>query len=65
MMTIRERSHTIKGKITVVNSTKNKGFKLLNTDFSIPLSYENMHWLATFTPTYSIPFNKIETIIKY
>ena len=41
---------------------QNKGFKLLNTDFSMPVSYENTHWLATFTPTYSIPFNKIETI---
>jgi len=41
---------------------QNKGFKLLNTDFSVPLSYEGSHWLATFTPTYSIPFNKIETI---
>ena len=41
---------------------QNKGFKLLNTDFSMPVSYENRHWLATFTPTYSIPFNKIETI---
>ena len=34
----------------------------MNTDFSMPVSYENTHWLATFTPTYSIPFNKIETI---
>lgn len=41
---------------------QNKGFKLLNTDFSMPVSYENRQWLATFTPTYSIPFNKIETI---
>ena len=47
---------------TSITVVQNKGFKLLNTDFSMPLSYENTHWLATFTPTYSIPFNKIETI---
>ena len=41
---------------------QNKGFKLLNTDFSIPLSYEGSHWIFSLTPTYSIPFNKIETI---
>lgn len=41
---------------------QNKGFKLLSTDFSIPLTYEDTHWLFTLTPTYSIPFNKIETI---
>jgi hypothetical protein len=41
---------------------QNKGFKLLNTDFLIPFSYEGAHWLFTLTPTYSIPFNKIETI---
>ncbi len=48
--------------LTSTTVVQNKGFKLLNTDFSMPLSYENTHWLATFTPTYSIPFNKIETI---
>ena len=49
-------------QLTSTTVLQNKGFKLLNTDFSMPLSYENTHWLATFTPTYSIPFNKIETI---
>ena len=49
-------------QLTSSTVVQNKGFKLLNTDFSMPLSYENTHWLATFTPTYSIPFNKIETI---
>lgn len=51
----------IGSQITSSTVVQNKGFKLLNTDFSIPLSYDNTHWLATFTPTYSIPFNKIET----
>lgn len=49
-------------QLTSTTVVQNKGFKLLNTDFSMPLSYENTHWFATFTPTYSIPFNKIETI---
>ena len=49
-------------QLTSTTVVQNKGFKLLNTDFSMPVSYENTHWLATFTPTYSIPFNKIETI---
>jgi hypothetical protein len=49
-------------QLTSSTVVQNKGFKLLNTDFSIPLSYENPHWLASFTPTYSIPFNKIETL---
>ena len=49
-------------QLTSTTVVQNTGFKLLNTDFSMPLSYENTHWLATFTPTYSIPFNKIETI---
>ncbi len=49
-------------QLTSTTVVQNKGFKLLNTDFSMPVSYENRHWLATFTPTYSIPFNKIETI---
>lgn len=49
-------------QLTSITVVQNKGFKLLNTDFSMPLSYENTHWLATFTPTYTIPFNKIETI---
>ena len=49
-------------QLTSTTVVQNKGFKLLNTDFSMPLSYENTHWLATFTPTYSIAFNKIETI---
>ena len=49
-------------QLTSITVVQNKGFKLLNTDFSMPVSYENTHWLATFTPTYSIPFNKIETI---
>jgi hypothetical protein len=52
----------IGSQITSSTVVQNKGFKLLNTDFSIPISYENTHWLASFTPTYSIPFNKIETI---
>lgn len=51
----------IGSQITSSTVVQNKGFKLLNTDFSIPLTYDNTHWLATFTPTYSIPFNKIET----
>ena len=49
-------------QLTSTTVVQNKGFKFLNTDFSIPLSFENIHWLATFTPTYSIPFNKIETV---
>jgi len=49
-------------QLTSSTVVQDKGFKFLNTDFSIPLSFENNHWLATFTPTYSIPFNKIETI---
>jgi len=49
-------------QLTSSTVVQDKGFKFLNTDFSMPLSYENTHWLATFTPTYSIPFNKIETI---
>ena len=55
-------SNAIASQLTSNTVVQDKGFKLLNTDFSIPLSYENKHWLATFTPTYSIPFNKIETI---
>jgi signal transduction histidine kinase len=35
MMTIRERANTIKGKITIGNSSKNKGLKLILT---IPLN---------------------------
>ena len=49
-------------KIASITEVQNKGFKLLNTDFSIPLSYEDSHWIFSLTPTYSIPFNKIETI---
>lgn len=45
--------------ITVV---QDKGFKLLNTDLAVPLSFESNKFTASFTPTYSIPFNKIETI---
>jgi hypothetical protein len=52
----------IGSQLTSSTIVQDKGFKLLNTDFSIPLSYENNHWLATFTPTYSIPFNKVETL---
>jgi hypothetical protein len=52
----------IGSQLTSSTVVQDKGFKLLNTDFSIPLSYEHTHWLAFFTPTYSIPFNKIETI---
>lgn len=44
--------------ITIV---QDKSFKLLNSDLSIPLTYENNKFSATITPTYSIPFNKIET----
>jgi len=55
-------SNAVASQLTSSTVVQDKGFKLLNTDFSIPLSYENKHWLATFTPTYSIPFNKIETI---
>ncbi len=51
----------IGSQITSSTVVQDNGFKILNTDFSIPLSYENTHWLASFTPTYSIPFNKIET----
>ena len=49
-------------QISSKTEVQNKGFKLLNTDFTIPLSFEDTHWLFTLTPTYSIPFNKIETI---
>jgi hypothetical protein len=49
-------------QLTSSTVVQDKGFKFLNTDFSIPLSYEDTHWLASFTPTYTIPFNKIETI---
>jgi hypothetical protein len=49
-------------QLTSSTVVQDKGFKFLNTDFSIPLSYENSHWLASFSPTYTIPFNKIETI---
>jgi signal transduction histidine kinase len=31
LMTIRERANTIKGKITIVDSAKNKGYELLLT----------------------------------
>jgi len=49
-------------QLTSSTVVQDKGFKFLNTDFSIPLTYENTHWLAYFSPTYTIPFNKIETI---
>ena len=38
-----------------------KGFKLLNLDFSIPITYETHHWSLVLSPTYSNPFNKIST----
>lgn len=41
---------------------QDKGFKLLNTDLSVPISFESNNFTSTFTPTYSIPFNKIETL---
>jgi hypothetical protein len=53
--------NAITPQLSSITVVQNKGFKLLNTDFSIPLSYEHGHWLVTFTPIYSIPFNKIET----
>lgn len=55
-------ANAITSQLTSTTVVQDKGFKLLNTDFSIPLSYEYSHWLATFTPTYTMPFNKIETI---
>lgn len=49
---------------TIQNNTvvQNKGLKFLNTDISIPLYYEQKKWSAYFTPIFSKPFNKIETI---
>ena len=54
-------SGAIGPKLTSITIVDDKGFKLLNTDFSIPLTYENSHWMASFIPTYSIPFNKVQT----
>ena len=41
---------------------QDKGFKLLNTDLSVPFIFESNNFSATFTPIYSIPYNKIETL---
>ena len=48
----------------IQNSTTllDKGLKLLNIDFSMPITYENNRLSLIFSPTYSNPFNKISTI---
>ncbi|MGI9137472.1 MAG: hypothetical protein ACR2IM_00380, partial [Sediminibacterium sp.] len=53
--------NTIGPQLSSNTIVENKGFKLLNTDFSMPITYEDKHWMASFIPTYSIPFNKVVT----
>lgn len=39
----------------------NKGFKFLDMEITLPISYDLKNWNISFIPTYAIPFNKITT----
>ena len=53
---------------TISSSTtvQDKGFKVMASELSIPLSYENKKWGFELTTTYALPFNPVKThsIIK-
>jgi hypothetical protein len=49
------------GTLQSTTSVNNKGFKFLDVELSMPLSYDYKNWNFTLTPTYAIPFNKIYT----
>jgi hypothetical protein len=38
-----------------------KGFKFLDMELILPISYDFKNWNFSFIPTYAIPFNKITT----
>jgi len=48
---------------TVNTSTtvQDKGFKVMASELSVPLSYENKKWGFELTTTYALPFNPIKT----
>jgi hypothetical protein len=47
--------------VNVVTTVQDKGFKLMATELSLPISYDSKQWGFEFTPTYAIPFNKVIT----
>ena len=49
------------GTLQSTTFVNNKGFKFLDVELSMPLSYDYKNWNFTLTPTYAIPFNKIYT----
>lgn len=50
--------------IQSITSLVDKGFKLLNIECSIPISYNYGAFSFIFTPTLAIPFNPIKTITE-
>lgn len=51
----------IVGTLQSSTTVDQKGFKFLDMEFTLPLSYDTKKWNFLFIPTYAIPFNKIST----
>jgi len=49
------------GTLQSTTTVDNKGFKFLDMELTLPISYELKNWNFTFIPTYAIPFNKVTT----
>lgn len=47
--------------ITNVTSVKNPGVKLMDYEFTMPITYDVNNWNFTFTPTYAMPQSPIFT----
>jgi len=49
------------GTLQSTTTVDNKGFKFLDMEITLPISYDLKNWNISFIPTYAIPFNKITT----
>jgi hypothetical protein len=47
--------------ITNITTVKNPGIKLMDYEFSMPITYDVNNWNFTFTPTFTMPQNPIYT----
>lgn len=47
--------------VNITTTLQDKGFKLMASELSLPISYENSKWGFDFTMNYAIPFNAVKT----
>ena len=56
---LRGPKQPVASGLTSITTLNNKGMKLLDLNFSIPINFESKNILFSLTPTYVMPFNKV------